>query len=163
MSSNSAPGATTFRVTLPAAPADALERSESAVKSAPPPASPRGRVLVVDDEPSLLSAIETLLVDHHDVVTAPGPREALATLADDHRFDVVLTDLMMAGMSGIDLHDTVRDHHPGLERRFVFMTGGAFSQREQTFLAETRNRCLEKPFEGKELLEAVAAIVGAES
>ena len=90
---DSAPGATTFRVTLPAAPADALERSESAVKSAPPPASPRGRVLVVDDEPSLLSAIETLLGDHHDVVTAPGPREALATLADDHRFDVVLTDL----------------------------------------------------------------------
>ncbi len=159
---DSAPGATTFRVTLPAAPADALERSESAVKSAPPPASPRGRVLVVDDEPSLLSAIETLLGDHHDVVTAPGPREALATLADDHRFDVVLTDLMMAGMSGIDLHDTVRDRHPGLERRFVFMTGGAFSQRAQTFLAETRNRCLEKPFEGKELLEAVAAIVGAE-
>jgi PAS domain S-box-containing protein len=151
----SAPGATTFRVTLPvAAPHDTVVQGVHEERQAPI-SRPRRRVLVIDDEPSLLQAVGKWLADTHDVVTAPSGRAALDILGGDRRFDAVLADLMMADVTGMDLYERVREHHPGLERRFVFMTGGAFTPRAQRFVAETPNRCLEKPFAHGQLLDAV--------
>jgi PAS domain S-box-containing protein len=158
---DSAPGATTFRVLLPAAPAGAHALPTGAAPYVPPSAPPRRRVLVVDDEPALLSSIRALLQDEHDVVIASGTREALAILGDDSRFHAVLADLMMADLTGMDLYDAVRERHPGLESRFVFMTGGAFTARAQKFLARTPNRCLEKPFAHEDLLDAIDTMVEA--
>ncbi len=156
----SAPGATTFRVTLPAT-TEAVPRR--AIPQVPPAndAKPRARVLVVDDEPSILTSLRRTLEDRHDVVTASGAREALAILDGDDRFDAVLADLMMADATGIDLYEAVHDRRPDLAKRFVFMTGGAFSARARSFLAAVPNRCLEKPFERDELVAALDGIVQA--
>jgi hypothetical protein len=54
----------------------------------------------------------------------------------------------------MELHAEVARLHPGLERRFVFMTGGAFTSRASQFLAEVKNVCLEKPFD-MELVRAL--------
>ncbi len=148
---------TTFRV--------ALSPAEARPAAGRPPAEPasagkhRGRVLVVDDEPALLGSLVRLVSDAHDVVGAASGRQALDILNDDSRFDVVLADVMMSELDGIQLYEAVRAGHPGLERRFVFMTGGAFTESMQRFLATVPNRCLAKPFQGGELLEALDAAV----
>jgi PAS domain S-box-containing protein len=161
ISFESVPGATTFRVTLPAAAGCDLDAH--AVREEPPAPSsrPRRRVLVIDDEPGLLRSIGRWLERTHDVVTALGGREALEILGADPRFDAVLADLMMPDVTGMDLYESVRERHPGLQDRFVFMTGGAFSPRAQRFLAETTNRCLDKPFALEQLLDAVELATGA--
>ena len=157
----SAPGATTFRVALP--PAASQDRVEAAAggEEATPVARPRRRVLVIDDEPSLLASIGRALAGTHDVVTASSGHAALEIFGDDVGFDAVLTDLMMPGVAGMDVYERVREEHPGLERRFVFMTGGAFTPRAQRFVADVPNRCLEKPFERGQLLDAVEAATTA--
>jgi PAS domain S-box-containing protein len=156
---DSAPGATTFRVILSpsaALPAGAPVAAAPTVEPAPAARS-RRRVLVIDDEPAMLSSIRRLLASVHDVVTATGGRAALEILGEDPSFDAVLTDLMMADVTGMDLYESVRERRPDLERRFVFMTGGTFTPRAQRFVAEMEDRCLEKPFERRQLLDAVEA------
>jgi two-component system cell cycle sensor histidine kinase/response regulator CckA len=147
-------GGTTFRVRLRAAEGQGAVAQARADETAPE-SRPRRRVLVIDDEPGLLASIGRTLGGTHDVVTAPSGQAALEILGGDARFDAVLADLMMPDVTGMDLYERVRADHPGLERRFVFMTGGAFTARAQRFVAETPNHCLEKPFLQAELLDAV--------
>ena len=54
---------------------------------------------------------------------------------------------MMPEMTGMELYSTVAERYPGIERRFIFMTGGAFTSRTAEFLATMRNRQLDKPFD----------------
>ena len=145
---------TTFRVVLPASDAEPVPTPAQAH------APGRGRVLVVDDEPALLRTSGDLIGQEHEVVTVSSGRRALELLRLDRGFDVILADLMMADVSGMDLFETVSADHPGLERRFVFMTGGAFTTRGRALLASVPNRCIEKPFDGDELLRAVGELVG---
>jgi two-component system cell cycle sensor histidine kinase/response regulator CckA len=133
----------TFRVSLPAA----LDASRS---SAPPPeplsAPRRGRVLIVDDEPLLRMSLRALLGSDHDVTTATSAREVLDRIAKGERFDVLLCDLMMPEMTGMDLHDHLSEAAPDQAMRMVFLTGGVFTTRAQAFLERVPNLCLEKPF-----------------
>jgi DNA-binding NtrC family response regulator len=59
-------------------------------------------------------------------------------------------------MTGMDLFAEVARRYPGLENRFVMMTGGAFTPRAAAFLARIGNRRLEKPFDAKTLRAAIA-------
>jgi PAS domain S-box-containing protein len=135
---------TTFRVSLPTAPPDALEGAPPSDR--PPPLGLRGRVLVVDDEVHIANTMRELLAAEHDVVAVTGGGEALGALRSGAEFDVIFCDLMMPGVTGIDLYQRVRDERPGMEGRIIFMTGGAFTPRAAEFLASVDNRRLEKPF-----------------
>lgn len=144
---------TTFRVVLPASEAQPV------VEPTPPRDRGRGRILIIDDEPELLRSLDVLIRDDHDVVTASSGRQALELLRSDRGFDVILTDLMMADVTGMELFEAVRTDYPGLEHQFVFMTGGAFTAGSRTMLASVPNRCLEKPFDADELLRTVGELV----
>jgi CheY-like chemotaxis protein len=137
---------------LPASDAEAAQTTAEAFVPS------RARVLLVDDEPALLRSIEYLIGETHDVTTAANGREALELLRRD-RFDVIVADLMMPGVTGMDLYETARTEHPGLERRFVFMTGGAFTPQSAKLLANISNRCVGKPFDGDELLRAIGEVI----
>jgi len=137
---------TTFRVLLPTSETVAGDPTIST--SRPPPSSQAGkraRVLVIDDELPIANTLRDLLAPEHQVVAAASAREGLARL-DAEDFDVVFCDLMMPGMSGIELYERVRTERPGLEQRIVFMTGGAFTTRAAEFLASVDNLRVEKPF-----------------
>jgi PAS domain S-box-containing protein len=150
----------TFRVLLPeAAPATpAGATAPGATAAATPAASParRRRVLVIDDEPTLATMIRRVLSRDCDVDLASDAREGLSRLESGTAYDVVLCDLMMPDVTGMDLYADVAARHPGLERRFIFMTGGAFTPRATEFLAQVPNRRLEKPFETAALRAIVA-------
>jgi len=144
---------TTFRVALPASTV------EPAQELAPARDRGRGRVPIIDDEPELLRSLDALIGDEHDVVTASSGRQALELLSADRGFDVILTDLMMADVTGMELFEKVRLDYPGLEQQFVFMTGGAFTRNSSALLATVPNRCLAKPFDADELLRTVGELV----
>jgi len=147
----------TFRVLLPAAPVEELVRHTPA----PVTAVRRARVLVVDDEPLVCRAVQRILSPPHDVRTRASGQGALATLEAEDGFDLVLCDLMMPDLSGMDLHARVLERRPELAERFVFLTGGAFTAGAREFLARVPNRCVEKPFEPAALRELVAKVLEA--
>ena len=118
----------------------------------------RRRILAVDDEALLLKAYRRMLCDAHELTTALGGHEALKVLENDARFDVVLCDLQMPEMSGMELHAAVMERYPALANRFVFVTGGAFSGDARRFLEESVPAVIQKPFNVDDLLRLVDTI-----
>ena len=134
-----------FTVTLQAA--EALEASTEGNRArSRERVTNRARILIIDDEPLLGQTLRFAFQDKHDVEVASSGREALERLASDSDFDLVLCDLMMPDVSGEHVYRAVTERTPGLLPRFVFMTGGAFTERAQDFLAQFAGRQLEKPF-----------------
>jgi PAS domain S-box-containing protein len=148
---------TLFRIWLPvetACPSDpqqeAKPRNEKSSRL-----SSRGRVMVIDDEEGVLRYMRRSLSKFHDVVLAAGGQEALAVLNNDQKFDVVLCDLMMPELSGMDLFSSIRDDFPDLAERFIFMTGGAFTPKAVDFAKHIVNQKIEKPIDNNVLLDLV--------
>ena len=141
-------GGAAFRVTLPAN-AGATGEAEAAAPAQPLPRTdaPRLRVLVGDDEAAIGRTLAIGLADEFDVTTATSGREGLELLSWSDRFDVVLCDLMMPDVSGMDLYDRVAGASARLRSRFVFVTGGAFTERARAFVQRGSAPVLEKPFD----------------
>jgi PAS domain S-box-containing protein len=160
LTAESRPGAgATFRVRLPAA---AVAPGQIA-KSAPlaQPCTPRLSILVVDDEPMIGRSLKRLLA-RHDVTLAASGRNALELLRE-RDFDVVLCDLMMPGVDGVELYRTLNAMaHPARDN-IIFMTGGAFTERTRNFLSSIKNPTLDKPVDLATLEQALVPFAhGAE-
>jgi len=125
-------------------------------------AVPRGRILVVDDEPQIGGAIRRTLRREHEVVALTSAREAYARLRGGERFDLVLSDLMMPEMSGVELHQELSRLSPDLAARMVFLTGGAFTPYARSFLRDVENPRLEKPFSSEALRDLVQTLIQKE-
>ena len=137
---------------------------ESVVMSAQPAKKvSRARVLIVDDEPNLTASLSMLISDEHEVSAVNSGDAACAALLNGGVFDVVLCDITMPGMSGMDVYSRVADGRPDLLSRFVFMTGGACSTRAADFLARVPNRVLEKPFTFQAVTGVISEVVGRAS
>jgi CheY-like chemotaxis protein len=138
-----------FRVVLPAVPVSRPPISlwPEQGPSIPPPRTPRGRVLVVDDEPVLAAALGRSLEPEFEVEVLGNGRAALERLRRDPPFDAVLCDLIMPELTGMDLHDALKETDPDLVERIIFMTGGTFTRRARDFLASIPNPALDKPFD----------------
>jgi two-component system NtrC family sensor kinase len=143
----------TFRIELPALTNTTLvpAASEPAVERSPTPSQPRRRVLVIDDEQMLCDMLEAMLEDRCDVTTCTSPREALQRIVAGEFFDVILCDLMMPELTGMDLYDEVKSRRREMADRMVFMTGGTFTARASAFLEALEARTLHKPFRPHEL------------
>jgi signal transduction histidine kinase len=148
---------TTFRLLLPVA-----TQPEPAIVEVPRAASPprRGRILVVDDEPMIGSAVGRMLGSEHDVVATTSAKEACERLTAGEHFDVVLCDLIMPQMTGMDLHAELARLRPEVAGRVVFMTGGAFTTTAREFLDRVTNRRLDKPFAVDGLRAMVRSLLG---
>lgn len=140
-----------FRVVLPAAPAESAPRPVAT--SAPGPGE-RGRLLLVDDEPLIGQLLRRVLAPDHDVVYVATVREALERLSSE-RFDLVLSDLMMPDLTGMDLHAKLQEQMPEQARKMVFLSGGIFTEAAERFLARVPNLCLAKPVEPGTLRKTV--------
>ena len=148
----------TFRVRIPATEPGVTAAVQPVPEVTPTRQFSRRRILAVDDEVLLLKAYRRMLADGHELVTALGGQEALRTLESDSTFDVVLCDLQMPEMSGMELHAAVRERFPALADRFVFVTGGAFSADARRFLEKAVTAVIQKPFRVEELLALVDSV-----
>jgi PAS domain S-box-containing protein len=142
-----------FAVLLPPAPVAVRPAA-----AAPPARSsgPRGRVLVVDDEPYVGKTMRRILGASHDVEVVESAQAALDRLAQSPAPDVILCDLMMPGMTGMELHALLEARDPAAAARMVFVTGGALHEASRAFIAGVSNPVLEKPFP-TDLLRGVVA------
>ena len=147
------PGGTTFQVTLPSAKP---WRGSGPSSSHDVRALARRRVLVVDDERLVGEAIARALSEENDVDVVSDAQQALARVAKGDRYDVILCDLMMPVMTGMDLYAEIVRIAPKLVGRLVFMTGGAFTPRARAFLESIVNPCLEKPLDTSKLRSIIA-------
>lgn len=144
---------TTVRVSLPVASSAPKSRR----RPSPTPMRRAFSVLIVDDEPTLRLAYERVLTRHATVMVAESAREALALLESGRRPDVILTDLMMPKMSGIELYAAVGQRFGDLAPRMLFMSGGAFDPESRRFCARMGDRVLNKPIPFEELVDRVSA------
>jgi CheY-like chemotaxis protein len=117
-------------------------------------------VLAVDDEALLLKAYRRMIGDVHELATALGGHEALRVLERDPGYDVILCDLQMPEMSGMELHAAVRARMPALADRFVFVTGGAFSSDARRFMEESVAAVIQKPFRVEDLMALIERTAG---
>lgn len=117
-----------------------------------------GRVLVVDDDPTVCKALARMLMDY-DVVTAANGVEALDVLArDSGGFGVLLCDLVMPHSSGADFYAALAARMPELVPRLVIMTGGAVTPAYQDFLDHYPGWILFKPFTHVQLIALVRRV-----
>jgi DNA-binding response OmpR family regulator len=109
---------------------------------APPPP---GRILIIDDEPSLVRALARLLSrDGYLVATAANGRHALAAL-QGQPYDVILCDLRMPELDGRAFYARLRQQAPALCQRVIFLTGDGSAPDHQAFLAQCGRPWLRKP------------------
>jgi CheY-like chemotaxis protein len=140
-----------FTVSLPAAP---LANGPAPPDMLPRAKAVRGRVLVIDDEPLVGKGLRRALGSDYDVELSTDAAAALQALLQGERYRAILCDLMMPGMNGMQLYARLAEAAPEQAERIVFMTGGAFTEGAREFLAQTKNACVQKPFDLDELREA---------
>jgi signal transduction histidine kinase len=152
----------TFRVELPIAeqPA-ALDAPSQRASRAPVPAGRAPRVLVIDDEPLVGRLVEAALVGHEvELVTEPS---AGLLLLNDGDYDVVLCDLKMPDISGIEVHAWISARRPDLCARFVLMTGAAADNDVESFVERSGVPVLRKPFAIRDLRAMVQRLVAVQA
>ncbi|WP_224361761.1 hybrid sensor histidine kinase/response regulator [Hyalangium versicolor] len=142
----------TFRVVLPTStqPAPMLTPMSAARASRPK------RVLVIDDEPGIAAVFKRIIGRSHEVVVVQSGREALALLERDDKFDRIFCDLMMADLTGMDVYEALSSRRQNCLDRFVFMTGGSFTERARTFLQTMPFPRIDKPFDPEHIRTLVA-------
>jgi signal transduction histidine kinase len=158
LSVQSEPGVgTTMRAYFPAA-------AKSAAAEAPPPAAAdvrsRGEtILVVEDEPAVLQVVVRMLRRNGYAVMAAATGSQALALAADHEFDMLLTDVIMPEISGLELAERIRQLRPTAS--VLFMSGYSpdlFGPKR----ARTEGiKLLQKPFTEQALLEGIRAAMAA--
>jgi len=156
MAENIPEGGARFTLSLPAP-----ELRAATVEVTPVVASSEDvarRVLIIDDEPSIRLALRRFFTKRGWCVDEAGDgATALRSLvaADAPEYTIVVSDLKMPGLSGIDLHDRLLAERPAIVRRMIFSTGDVASADARAFIDRVRAPVLQKPFELATLDETI--------
>jgi CheY-like chemotaxis protein len=120
---------------------------------------PRQLILVVDDEDNLRDVlVEVLRRDGHEVDSAVDGAEGLRR-AEERRYDLVVTDLRMPGLEGPELYRALRARYPEQPPRVIFMSANTGIDEYASFLAETGEPALEKPFNLADMRQVVMQVL----
>ena len=150
---------TRFRVILPAASGSSPSPTRARVVHSFPPPAARTRLLIVDDEVEIGRAAERILNIDHDVTVVTSGFEALAEI-DVRRYDVVLCDLLMPQLTGMQLFEALGRTHPELRDRMILMSGAPEHAAVRPFLEEVPNTFVAKPFDAATLRRAIRETLG---
>ncbi len=113
------------------------------------------RVLVVDDDPTVLRAFRRVLQADHEIVTARDGAEALKVVLGDKRVDAIICDIGMPKLDGPTFFSELFELRPQLMPRVVFCTGGLPNEKTQRFLDRLQAPLLFKPVAAADLLRAI--------
>jgi len=125
-----------------------------------PLAAKQGRIMVIDDEAGVRTLLEkTLTRAGHLVDVIDDARAALDKLGAGITYDVILTDVRMPGMSGIELYACLLEKTPGMKNKIIFITGDVMGMDIKNFLSQNNLPYLAKPFNIELLKEKVDTIL----
>jgi response regulator RpfG family c-di-GMP phosphodiesterase len=116
-----------------------------------------GRILLVDDEPGVLQALKRLFFRLYDVSLANSGQEAV-DLLETEKFDIIISDMRMPGMSGAELLKHCFENHPDMVR--VLLTG--YSDLDSAIKAVNEGniyRYISKPWDNDQLRDMVAEVL----
>jgi CheY-like chemotaxis protein len=156
MSVQSTPGVgTTIRAFYPAS--EGLASADTATAVAAGAAGRGETILVVEDEPAVLRVVTRILQrNEYSVMAATNGTQALA-LAADHEFDLLLTDVVMPGISGLELADRVKQTHP--RAAVLLMSGYSPDLAGPGHAFRPDLPLVQKPVTERTLLEAIRAAI----
>ena len=141
-------GGAIFRVTLPGLHGSRPPEPEPPAVPQDTEATRKARILVIDDDELVGRALSASLGRAgHDVTTVNDGADALGLILSDGNFDLVFCDLMMRGMSGMDLARVLEQRAPHKLHNVVFMTGGAFTPEARDYLQNHPRSTVSKPFD----------------
>ncbi len=140
-----------------------LPRVEAQALAEVPPATPVGlkgaKALVVDDESFLLEClVDALSAWGMEVESSPRGDEAIQKL-EGQTFDVIVSDIRMPGLSGVDLFDWLKVQRPAMTRRILYTTGDSFDVKTREFLEASQVPYLGKPFDLKQLKQSLERLL----
>ncbi len=149
----------TFIVELPVATEDKqLDMPESVIIEEPKKVA-KAKILVVDDEPVIRKLVSQVLTDEgHEVETTDNAADALK-MVNNKRYRLILLDIKMPGMSGVELYKQFQKIAPSLTKRVVFITGDVMGKHTMDFLDKTKAPCMMKPFDAKQLKTEIKRIL----
>ena len=117
------------------------------------------KILIVDDEPNILIALEFLLQkEGYKVFKASNGDEALESV-DTHRPQIIVLDVMMPGIDGYEVAKTIRSKPENEEIRIVFLTAKGTTADKFTGYANGGEVYLTKPFDNEELVNVINEVV----
>jgi PAS domain S-box-containing protein len=119
----------------------------------------RARILVVDDDTIVQEFLTKVLGEEgHEVAIVANGEDALERLGSED-YDVILLDIKLPGMSGIELYKYMQKAVKSLARRVVFITGDVMNKDTMDFLSRTRAPYITKPFDGEQIKNDVDHIL----
>jgi PAS domain S-box-containing protein len=119
----------------------------------------KAKILVVDDEPVILQFLSRVLSDEgHEIETVDNADDALE-MVKSKRYSLILLDIKMPGMSGIEFYKHMQKMTPSLAKRVMFVTGDVMEARTTAFLSKTKAPHFTKPFDAEQLKKKVKRIL----
>jgi len=117
------------------------------------------KILVVDDELGVRQFLSRLLAEEgYDVESVDNAGDALERI-EKEKYNLILLDIKMPDMSGIELHGRIRKMARSLAKRVVFITGDVMAADTQSFLSRSKTSYISKPFDTKQLKKVIARLL----
>jgi len=142
---------TTFFITLPIVEkewkrvGDGMERDLKGLRG-----------IVIDDEPAMLNLLSEYLQNEGcRIETAQDVKTALG-MVEERDFDFAICDMRMPEMGGADFYHLIETKKPSLRSKIIFITGDIVRDKTLKFIESTRNPCMEKPFNLRDLKRVVS-------
>ncbi|MCJ7515597.1 MAG: response regulator, partial [Dehalococcoidia bacterium] len=115
----------------------------------------RARILVVDDEQVVRDVVNRVLTgEGYKVETVDNAADALKKI-ESKRYKLILVDIKMPGMNGVELYKRIQKIDKPLARRVAFITGDVMGADTEKFLSETKVAHIDKPFDAEQLSREV--------
>ena len=117
-------------------------------------------ILIVEDETALATAMAETLTDAGYLVDRAGDGEEALRCLDGGHYDLIISDLKMPHMDGIQFFGALTQQFPAMATRIIFVTGDVIGTDAERFLGESGCRWLAKPFRLNELLRIATDVIG---
>lgn len=121
--------------------------------------SSKPRLLIIDDDQRLLSALQRLFGPHYELTICADPLSVLELFKTVAPFDLILSDVMMPHMNGLELYQALCKLDHEVAKRFVFITGGVTQSSLHTELKSTQRPILNKPLDLEETLKILKRVM----
>ena len=151
-------GASLF-IELPTGDAQVVRAPQPAVEALKETMPQGTTVLVVEDEPALAAAVVEGLADAGFTVDRAGDGEEALARVDARAYDLIICDLKMPRIDGMQFYRAIAAAKPALARRVIFVTGDVVGAEAERFLEESGCRWLAKPFRLADLLRAARELL----
>ena len=111
------------------------------------------KILIIDDEEGIRESLKLILSDHYELVLTDGGEQALKVLANDKTIGVVLLDIKMRKVHGLDVLKEIKEKHPKV--KVIMVTGYKSVETAAEAARLGASGYIIKPFKSQEILETV--------